>query len=467
MKTSKILAATLASLGIILLIVVALQKTGNISVVPSDIIGILTILSLIATISGFILQVLLLINEPRLSFLSYREIPLHRAVEVEIIHSGGKFRLKLLVTGIKNIGGRFSKCAERCEVDLMMPDLIPRRLPFRVNKKVQVKVDHEVNAESAQEIVDALNSTLFLDREVDVKRDQTLQTIIGFFVETGRFYFATEDAIELPLSKGDMVLGATPFYLTAKGKNFSMTENSSRMVVGGNSWKDAQIGFVEKDEKISDNEYSSGTHFPEYIQLNQKAKRMLSDSIKTVTPIAESISSTTKFQLVKTKTLINGFVVKIRSYTGFSVRFSSATFPMTYIPKRKGIKKLLILKKADPILTNGEISKSFHVDVSANVNEANCGKMTDYLRCMEEQKAKKTSDIQGLSSKYNFPVDSLKEAIQSINKLNEKERHKKMVSKFKQEIIDYCKKNYHYPVDRDSIRVDIDPELTALSQLYL
>ncbi len=140
---------------------------------------------------------------------------------------------------------------------------------------------------------------------------------------------------------------------------------------------------------------------------------------------------------------------------------------MTYIPKRKGIKKLLILKKADPILTNGEISKSFHVDVSANVNEANCGKMTDYLRCMEEQKAKKTSDIQGLSSKYNFPVDFLKEAIQSINKLNEKERHKKMVSKFKQEIIDYCKKNYHYPVDRDSIRVDIDPELTALSQLYL
>ena len=144
----------------------------------------------------------------------------------------------------------------------------------------------------------------------------------------------------------------------------------------------------------------------------------------------------------------------------------SATFPITIIPKFKGLKKIAF-QKPHPVLVNGEIGQSFHIDVAKNVQEAQCGGMTDFIRCTEEQKDIQSSDLQTLSSKYNFPVYFLKEAIHLINELKQKEQQQKIASKFRQEIINDYKKRFRYPIDRKLIKVNIDPELTALSQMYL
>lgn len=429
----------------------------------------LTVPSLIATIASPFLPILPLVIGPQLSFADYRDTQLHRPIEIEVIYPKGKFTIRLLLSGIKNKGGSLTRSAEKCEVNLVTPvDSIGRRLPFRISQKTQVKIDYDIDPSSAQNIVDALESTIFEKREVDVKRGQTLQIIIGFFLESGEFYFATEDAMKLHLAKGDAVLSAPPFYLIAKGSNFSMGQSSIGMVIFGPNWKEAQLGYIERSKKLVEGRYRTLVRFPEPMKTSEKFQRMLYDSIKDRVHLEELIISKGQLKPIKTKIVYNGFVVKVRSFCGFSIRYLTATFPTAVARKSKLIYRVLGGKRSQIVPAIGVYGQSVHIDVPESVQEKQCGNMTDFIRCINELKhSLSDNDFLLLSSKYNFPVDFLKSSVQLTNKFEQKNEQQRLRRKFKEQIIDSYKEKYGYHVNRKFIKVEVDSIMVALSELYL
>lgn len=248
-KAKRIGVYLLGFIGFIIIIVVSLQFIKFITVVPEELVIYIAIIGVISELGSLFVEILPFVIKPRLTFVDYRDPLIHRPIDVEIIYPKGKFKIKLLVSAIRNGNGHLSSTAEKCEVNLVtFVDALPRRLPFRMNQRRQIILDNDVDPSSPQSIADALQSNIFETQEVDVKRGQTIQTIIGFFLESGKFYFATDDALTLPFAKGDAVLSSSPFYLEAKGSNFSMGQNSHGMLVFGPNWKEAQLRVYRKNE---------------------------------------------------------------------------------------------------------------------------------------------------------------------------------------------------------------------------
>lgn len=404
--------------------------------------------------------------QPVLQFADTKDRELFRAVEIEVRHRTGAFKLRIMTSGLKNTSKLARGPAKACTVLAYRPSSVtPVQLSFLTIAEPFVVVDNEVDSNSAESIMNSLNATVFAQKESDIKQGEKARIALGFFLSNGDFYLASYPPAKIPIARGDTTITIEPFYLRAVGTKFQTNQSSRGIVIGGPSWEEAQVGLVGGSVKKGDS-YLTVIEFPRGVDAGRKFKREMLREIKESIPVATVFASKTKPKSRRVKRLYHGFVVRTNSYGGFLLQFQSARFPLMVPTKWNFLQRVFLRKRPAHYAVWGTVGMAVQVNVEGTVPSSACSGLDSFVSCMDELRMSSTeADYGRLAGRYNFPIEFLKQGRSLVTRFENEENLKELKTSWKKEVTEMLRKD-GYPVEEEFVEVETTPPYLALWTMY-